>query len=157
VALGNGINSHGATAVLIECLSRQRSAGADESNAPAKCHGLIVLPPFERSSQTITAVKRVGLEHVEERIGEFLSGDCLDFGEALVHRGLLGMENFMPAGVGQYAFLNDKRAVGVPGGNVAQRGLVSRGVSMVTRLRDAPRVTHCSTKCRLHQSATGDS
>jgi hypothetical protein len=23
------------------------------------------------------------LEHVEERIGEFLSGDCLDFGEVL--------------------------------------------------------------------------
>jgi hypothetical protein len=32
-------------------------------------------------------VKRVRLEHVEERIGEFLSGDCLDFGEVLVHRG----------------------------------------------------------------------
>ena len=75
---------------------RQRSAGADESNAAAKCHSLVGLPPFEYSSQTLTAVKRVSLEHVEERNGEFLSGDCLDFAEVLVHRGLPGMENFTP-------------------------------------------------------------
>jgi hypothetical protein len=75
---------------------RQSSAGADESNAAAKCHCLVVLPPFEYSSQTHTAVKRVSLEHVEERIGEFLSRDCLDFDEVLIHRGLLSMQNFTP-------------------------------------------------------------
>jgi hypothetical protein len=75
---------------------RERSAGADESNAAAKCHSLVVLTPFEYSSQTHTAVKRVSLEHVEERIGEFPSGECLDSGEVLVHRGLLGIENFTP-------------------------------------------------------------
>jgi hypothetical protein len=31
------------------------------------------------------------------------------------------MENFTPAGAGQYTFLNDMRAVGVFVGNVAQR------------------------------------
>jgi hypothetical protein len=36
----------------------------------------------------------------------------------------------MSAGVGQYAFSNDKRPVGVFGGNVAQRWPVSRGVSV---------------------------
>jgi tetratricopeptide (TPR) repeat protein len=51
---------------LYEFSVPQRSAGADDSNAAAKCHSLVVLPPFEYSSQTHTAVKRVSLEHVEE-------------------------------------------------------------------------------------------
>jgi hypothetical protein len=76
---------------------RQRSAVADQSYAAAKRHILIGLPPFEYSSQAHTAVMRVSLEHVAKRICEFLSGDYPDLGEVLLHRGLLGMENFTTA------------------------------------------------------------
>ena len=42
----------------------------------------------------------------------------------------LGWRISRPAGAGQYAFLNDKRAVGVFEGNIAPRWLVSRLVSV---------------------------